>query len=194
MEHSSRPTRAEASDVFNAVLDGTDAVMLSGESAVGEYPVEAVVTMGQICSEAEAYLESSGRLPRGGSISLSGLIEPITEAAVDAAHLMTEQLHAPLIVVSTDSGRTAVALSNRRPSATIVALTPTEEIARTLALCWGVAPLVRADPLSAERELEFAIDWARSHSLVRSGQHAILLRGQVAGQPKSRAVLAGEVT
>jgi pyruvate kinase len=194
MEHSNRPTRAEASDVFNAVLDGTDAVMLSGESAVGEYPVEAVVTMGQICSEAEAYLESSGRLPRGGSISLSGLIEPITEAAVDAAHLMTEQLHAPLIVVSTETGRTAVALSNRRPSATIIALTRTEQIARTLALCWGVLPLLRSDPSSAENELKFAIDWARSHSLVRSGQHAILLRGQVAGQPKSRAVLAGQVT
>ena len=194
MEHSSRPTRAEASDVFNAVLDGTDAVMLSGESAVGEYPVEAVVTMGQICSEAEAYLESSGRSSRGESISLSGLIEPITEAAVDAAHLMTEQLDAPLIVVSTESGRTAVALSNRRPTATILALTRTERIARTLALCWGVLPLVRSDPSSAEHELKFAIDWARSHSLVRSGQHAVLLRGQVAGQPKSRAVLAGEVT
>lgn len=194
MEHSSRPTRAEASDVFNAVLDGTDAVMLSGESAVGKYPVQAVVTMGQICSEAEAYLEASGRSIRDESISLSGLIEPITEAAVDAAHLMTEQLNAPLIVVSTETGRTAVALSNRRPTATILALTRTERIARTLALCWGVLPLVRSDPSSAEHDLKFAIDWARSHSLVRSGQHAILLRGQVAGQPKSRAVLAGEVT
>jgi pyruvate kinase len=194
MEHSTRPTRAEASDVFNAVLDGTDAVMLSGESAVGEYPVEAVVTMGQICSEAEAYLESSDRSLRGESISLSGLIEPITEAAVDAAHLMTEQLNAPLIIVSTESGRTAVALSNRRPTATILALTRTERIARTLALCWGVLPLVRSDPSSAEHELKFAIDWARSHSIVRSGQYAVLLRGEVAGQPKSRAVLAGEVT
>jgi pyruvate kinase len=194
MEHSSRPTRAEASDVFNAVLDGTDAVMLSGESAVGKYPVEAVVTMGQICSEAEAYLESGGRSSRVESVSLSGLIEPITEAAVDAAHVMTEQLDAPLIVVSTESGRTAVALSNRRPSATIIALTRTEPIARTLALCWGVLPLLRSDLSSAENELKFAIDWARSHSLVRSGQYAILLRGQVAGQPKSRAVLAGEVT
>jgi pyruvate kinase len=194
MEHSSRPTRAEASDVFNAVLDGTDAVMLSGESAVGEYPVEAVVTMGRICSEAEAYLESSGSSRRGESVSLSGLIEPITEAAVDAAHLMTEQLNAPLIVVSTESGRTAVALSNRRPTATILALTRTEQVARTLALCWGVLPLFRPDPLSAEHELKFAIDWAKSHSLVRSGQHAILLRGQVVGQPRSRAVLAGEVT
>jgi pyruvate kinase len=194
MEHSNRPTRAEASDVFNAVLDGTDAVMLSGESAVGEYPVEAVVTMGQICSEAEAYLESSGSSPRAESISLSGLIEPITEAAVDAAHLMTEQLDAPLIIVSTESGRTAVALSNRRPTATILALTRTEQVARTLALCWGVLPLFRPDPSSAELELRLAIDWAKSHSLVRSGRHAILLRGQVPGQPRSRAVLAGEVT
>ncbi|HEU4769082.1 MAG TPA: pyruvate kinase, partial [Pyrinomonadaceae bacterium] len=194
MEHSNRPTRAEASDVFNAVLDGTDAVMLSGESAVGEYPVEAVEMMGRICSEAEAYLESSGRSLRAESISLSGLIEPITEAAVDAAHLMTEQLDAPLIVVSTETGRTAVALSNRRPTATILALTRTEQVARALALCWGVLPLLRPDPSSAENELKFAIDWARSHSLVRSGQHAILLRGQVAGQPTSRAVLAGEIT
>jgi pyruvate kinase len=178
---------------LHAVLDGTDAVALRAR-AVGEYPVEAVVTMGQICAEAEAYLESSGRSSRGESISLSGLIEPITEAAVDSAHLMTEQLDAPLIVVSTESGRTALALSNRRPTATILALTRTEPIARILALCWGVLPLVRSDPSSAEHELKFAIDWARSHSLVRSGQYAVLLRGEVAGQPRIRAVLAGEVT
>jgi pyruvate kinase len=193
MEHSSRPTRAEATDVFNAVLDGTDAVMLSGESAVGEYPIEAVITMGQIVSEAEVYLKSARRSPLGESTSLSGLIEPITEAAVDAAHLMTEQLDAALIVVATETGRTAVALSNRRPTATILALTRTERVARTLALCWGVTPQVRPDPSPAENELKLAIHWARSHSLVRSGEYAVLLRGQVAGEPTSRAVLAGEV-
>jgi pyruvate kinase len=194
MEHSSRPTRAEASDVFNAVLDGTDAVMLSGESAVGEYPVEAVATMRQICGEAEAYLESRGHSPLGESVSLAGLIEPITEATVDAAHLVTERLNAPLIVVATDSGRTALALSNRRPTATILALTRTEQTARTLALCWGVTPLLLEGSSSAEQELVFGIEWAKSHGLVRPGQHAVLLRGQVAGRPRSRAVLAGEVT
>jgi pyruvate kinase len=194
MEHSSRPTRAEASDVFNAVLDGTDAVMLSGESAVGEYPVEAAATMRQICAEAEAYLESDGRMPVGESASLAGLIEPITEAAVDAAHLVTEPLNAPLIVVATDSGRTALALSNRRPSATILALTRTEQTARALALCWGVTPLLLPEASSAEHELAAGIDWAKSHALIRPCQHVVLLRGQVAGEPTSLAVLAQEVT
>ena len=136
MEHSSRPTRAEASDVFNAVLDGTDAVMLSGERrwslsrrSGGHYGPDLLGGRG---------IPESAAVRTGGAISLSGLIEPITESAVDAAHLMTEQLDAPLIVVSTESGRTAVALSNRRPTATILALTRTEQVARTLALCWGV--------------------------------------------------------
>ena len=195
MEHSSRPTRAEASDVFNAVLDGTDAVMLSGESAVGEYPLEAVTTMREICAEGEGYLEARGLSPLGESVSLAELIEPITEAAVDAAYLMTERLNAPLIVVATDSGRTALALSNRRPTATILALTRTERVARALALCWGVTPLLLPESSSsAEGELAFGIEWAKSHALVRSGQHVVLLRGQVAGQPKSRAVLTGEVS
>ena len=194
MEHSSRPTRAEASDVFNAVLDGTDAVMLSGESAVGEYPVEAVVTMRQICAEAEAYLESGGRSLLGEPASLSGLIELITEAAVDAAYLITERLNAPLIVVATESGRTALALSNRRPTATILALTRTKQIARTLALCWGVTPLILPQAYSAEHELDFGIEWARSQSLALPGQHVVLLRGRVDGHPRSRAVLVGEVT
>ncbi|HUK81228.1 MAG TPA: pyruvate kinase, partial [Verrucomicrobiae bacterium] len=192
MEHSSRPTRAEASDVFNAVLDGTDAVMLSGESAVGEYPVESVATMRRICAEAESYLESGSR-SLGESASLAGLIEPITEAAVDAAHLMTERMNAPLIVVATDSGRTALALSNRRPTATILALTRTEQVARALAVCWGVTPLVLPEAFAPEQELAFGIDWAKSHRLISTGQHAVLIRGQVAGHPKSRALLVGVV-
>jgi pyruvate kinase len=193
MEHSNRPTRAEASDVFNAVLDGADAVMLSAESAVGESPVEAVATMRRICAEAEAYLGAERGTLSDESAPLSGLINPLTKAAVDAACVMTQQLGATLIVVATDSGRTALALSNRRPGATISALTRTEQVARILSLCWGVTALVSPDTLSAEHVLAFGIDWAKTHGLVRRGEYAVLLRGYVAGEADLRGVLAGQV-
>jgi pyruvate kinase len=194
MEQSSRPTRAEASDVFNAVLDGTDAVMLSGETAVGQYPVEAVRTMRRICGEAEAYLKSQERrTSRSAPSPVPQLTDPITEAAVDAACLMTEQLDAALVVVATDSGRTALALSNRRPAAAILALPRTERVARNLSVCWGVTAVVLPESSWAERVLLFGVEWAKSHGLVTPGQRAVLLRGHVPDRPDIRAVLAGAV-
>jgi pyruvate kinase len=193
MEQSTRPTRAEASDVFNAVVDGADAVMLSGESAVGRYPVEAVITMRRICAEAEAYLKSRPRTALGVPTSLSGFVDPITEAAVDAACLMTDQLDAALIVVGAESGRTALALSNRRPTAVIIAIARTERMARILNLCWGVTPVVFADLSSAEAVLAVGIEWAKSRGLVTSGQRAVFLRGEVRNHPDVRAVLAGKI-
>jgi pyruvate kinase len=194
MEHSSRPTRAEASDVFNAVLDGTDAVMLSGESAVGRYPREAVLTMRQICAEAEAYLKANGPGPVPVALtSLAGLVEPITEAAVDAAVLVAKRLDVPLIVVATNTGRTALALSNRRPTTTVLALTPSEQVARLLALCWGVTATVAPEKLGLQQEMAFAINRARTRQLVRPGQHVVLVEGEMPGQPTSRAVVVRTV-
>ncbi len=193
MEHSSRPTRAEASDVFNAVLDGTDAVMLSGESAVGQYPVEAVMTMRQICTEAEAYLKSARRHAGAEVSPLSGFVDPITKASVDAACLMTEQLDATLIVVTARSGRTALALSNRRPAASILALSRTAQVARSLSLCWGVTAVVLPEASWAERVLASGVEWAKSHGIVTSGQHAVLLSGQVVERADVWAVLAGPI-
>jgi pyruvate kinase len=193
MEHSSRPTRAEASDVFNAVLDGADAVMLSGESAVGQYPVEAVMTMRQICTEAEAYLQSAERHSGGGVSPLSGFVDPITKASVDAACLMTDQLDATLIVVTARSGRTALALSNRRPAASILALSRTEPVARSLSLCWGITAVVLPEASWAERVLASGVEWATSHGVVTSGQHAVLLSGPVGERADVRAVLAGPI-
>jgi pyruvate kinase len=195
MEHSSRPTRAEASDVFNAVLDGTDAVMLSGETAVGEYPQESVRTMRQICAEAEAYLKANhpGPVPVAPA-SLAGFVNPITEAAVDAACLAARRLDAPLIVVATNSGRTALALSNRRPAAAVLALTRGESVARLLALCWGVTAAVEPEDATPEQELALAIDWARARRLARSGQHVVLVRGEMPGRHASRAVVVRAVT
>ena len=126
--------------------------------------------------------------------ALAGFIEPITEAAVDAACVVTRRLDAPLIVVATDSGRTALALSNRRPSATILAVTRTEQVARTLSVCWGVTSAVQPVAGSAERDLAFAMDWAKSHGNLRPGQHIVLVRGQVPGEVQSRAVLVRVVS
>jgi pyruvate kinase len=193
MEHSNRPTRAEASDVFNAVLDGSDAVMLSGESAVGDYPVEAVATMRRICAEAEALLKSSAYTPQKQSASLPRRLSPITEAAADATCLMARQLDARLIVVAAESGRSALALSNRRPTAPVLALARSEEVARLFALCWGVDAVLLPDVQSPEQILAFGMSWAKSHELVRQGQLAVLLRGQTARHANTVAILAGEV-
>ena len=192
MEQSTRPTRAEASDVFNAVVDGTDAVMLSGESAIGLYPVETVTMMREICAEAEAYLKQEGR-PTPTHAPASGMVDAITQATVDAACLMTRQLDASLIVVEAASGRSARALANRRPAAMILALPDSEEIARRLSLCWGVIPVLLTDRTTADRALQFGIDSAKARGLVEPGQHAVLLANRVEGRPNLRAVLAGTI-
>ena len=113
---------------------------------------------------------------------------------MDAACLCAHRLDAALIVAATDSGRTALALSNRRPSATVLALTRTEQVARRLAVCWGVTPIVQPEASTAEQEFSYALDWARSRGLVRPGENAVMVRGQVPGEDPSRAVLAREVS
>ena len=192
MEHSSQPTRAEATDVFNAVLDGTDAVMMSGETAIGEYPIEAAATMRRICAEAEMHMT-----PQRRHVALSGsladLVQPITEATVDAACLEAEELAAPLLIVSTASGRTAQALSNRRSLARIIAIAPNENTARLLNLCWGVTPLMLPSGQTVDEELAFALKWARDRQLVCPGQHVVFIRGESPGQTRSRTILTHEV-
>ncbi len=189
MEQSNRPTRAEASDVFNAVVDGTDAVMLSGESAIGNYPVETVDMMRRICEEAEGYLDATPHaqlnLPNA---TLQGLVQPISKAMVDAACLACEELKSPLIVVLTATGRTALAISNRRPSATILALTPSDQTAKALSLCWGVTSLTSPDCAVNEQEVENAITWAMSQGLIKVNQHVIIVRSELPGDPPSRTV------
>ena len=111
-----------------------------------------------------------------------------------AACLAAGHLDAPLIVVYTASGRAALALSNRRPGGRVLALTPSEAVARSLTLCWGVTPVVLPGAWTGEQGMTFAIDWAKGQRLVKPGQYVVLLRGEIPGQFKSRAVLAREVT
>jgi pyruvate kinase len=100
-------------------------------------------TTRQICAEAKAFLKANGRPQRVTPALLAGLVNPITEATVDAACLAAARLDAPLLVIATESGRTALALSNRRSTAAILALTRTEAVVRLLAPCWGVTPWCR---------------------------------------------------
>jgi len=198
METSNRPTRAEATDVFNAVLDGTDAVMLSGETAAGSYPLEAVETMSRIVSEAETFLSEqkpgSSHNPREIGIGWSnqGWITPITEAVVDAASLACRRLNAALLVVATRSGRTALAASKYRNTTPTLALAEDAETARAMALYWGVNPLVAPGIADVDRDLAVALDWARTHHVVKPGDRVVLVRGSIPGNPTHNALVVRE--
>ena len=193
METSNRPTRAEASDVFNAVLDGTDAVMLSGETAAGTYPVEAVETMSRIVREAETFLaERAGAADRGIGWSNEGWITPITEAVVDAASLACRRLNAALLVVATRSGRTALAASKHRNATPTLALAEDLDTARAMALYWGVTPLVAPGIADVEHDLTVALDWAKTHKVAQPGDRVVLVRGSIPGNPTHNALVVRE--
>lgn len=133
MIEAPQPTRAEASDVANAILDGTDCVMLSGETAVGKYPVQAIAVMARIAEQAETSLE-----PLPPDRHIGGMDESVAHAACRAA---AEQ-HARAIVTFTQSGSTALLVSKHRPAADIIAPTPFERVARKVSLFWGVIPVI----------------------------------------------------
>ena len=191
METSSRPTRAEASDVFNAVLDGTDAVMLSGETAVGSYPVEAVATMSHIAAEAETLLPA-GRVELGPA-SRTGWITPITEGVVDAASLACRRLNAALLVVATHSGRTALALSKHRHPTPTLALADSAEGARMMALYWGVTPVPLPDLADREQRRAVIEDWCRDRGLITSGDRVVIVRGTLPDDPTHNEIEVREI-
>jgi len=138
MTTNPRPTRAEASDVANAVLDGTDAVMLSGETASGAYPVESVQMMARIVAEIEAGSEAGWHERRRHERELSDFTTAICQAAADAA----AGLGACAIVCFTEAGDTARRIAKFRPPVPIIALTPNQAVARQLQLVWGVTPVI----------------------------------------------------
>jgi pyruvate kinase len=139
MIHNPRPTRAEASDVANAILDGTDAVMLSGESAVGDYPLEAVKMLARIAIEVESEAEFINYPP-------DGLDD--THAISEALNAMDDILNLQCIVTFTETGYTAKLAASERPKAPIVAYTPNPQTYRRLNLVWGVRPVLLPAPES----------------------------------------------
>jgi pyruvate kinase len=172
MTHSAKPTRAEASDVATAVFEGADAVMLSEETAVGEFPVESVQTMDRVCRSAEELGSSGFDVAESGPTT-----SPVAAAAVDLAR----DTGARVIVTATKSGGTARAVASLRPPQPVLALTPHAGVARWLAIVWGVVPVLVDDTGTIEQTTDLALHAVRESGLAGTGEHAVLTAGTSVG-------------
>ena len=174
MERNPKPTRAEASDVANAILDGTSAVMLSGETAIGKFPVEAVQTMSILAQRAEASLAEYGYLQKTRMDPVNIIPEVVSQSAVD----MAEKLKASAIFSLTETGFTSRLISKNRPYCPILAVTYSQLVARRLSMNWGVIPLLcEEDSEDDSAKLEFAIDRAVDLGYVEAGDVILMTAG-----------------
>jgi pyruvate kinase len=187
MVHHPEPTRAEASDVANAVLDGTSAVMLSGETAVGEYPVEAVQTMHRIALAVEPSLDYRHEIPEARDEPTVG--QAMSNAACDLA----ESLHASAILVPTFTGRTASAVARLRPRRPIVALTHHEWSVQQMVLEWGVTPVLIREVTDVEELWRISVEAARATGIVLPGDRVVLTAGTAVNMPGSTNVIKVEL-
>jgi pyruvate kinase len=188
MINNPRPTRAEASDVANAILDGTDAVMLSGETAVGKYPLRSVQMMDAIICQAEPHMEQWG----------CGNIEPIAEVASDDTHYIAQAARAlardrnvAAIAAFTHSGRTARVMAKMRPNVPILAFTSVPEVYTRLPMYWGVKPFLVRHAESIEIMLDYVNQALVEWSTVQPGQQVVLVCGYPlnSGLPANLALL-----
>ncbi|MFC6871985.1 pyruvate kinase [Halobellus marinus] len=176
MVHARRPTRAEASDVANAVLDGTDAVMLSGETAIGDDPARVVETMDRIVRQVESsgeYAEGrEGRIPAAEEDSR-------TEALARSARYLARDVGASAVVTASESGYTARKTAKFRPGVPVVATTPTDRVRRQLALSWGVIPMYSSYREDIDQMMDDAVEAALGAGVARSGDTLVVLSGMM---------------
>jgi len=189
MIRNPRPTRAEASDVANAILDGTDAVMLSGETAVGKYPIETVRTMVRIAEHTEERMDL-GQLE--GRPRSTGVIK-IAEAVSHATCATARELGAVAIMTPTVSGHTARMVAKYRPSVPIVAVTPSPRVQRQLTLYWGVHPVLSARADSTDEMIASAVRAAVQKELVHSGDVIVITGGTPGGPPGTTNLMKVQV-
>ncbi|MBE6569562.1 MAG: pyruvate kinase [Ruminococcaceae bacterium] len=189
IEHSN-PTRAEISDVANAVFDGTSAVMLSGETAVGKYPLRAVAAMAKIAEQAE---QDAVLLNAYDNMSYKMDYDDITNAICDAACTTAKDSRARAIITMTASGRSARRMSKFRPTQPIVAATPVEKTYHQLALSWGVYPVLARLQESQEGLIRHAIDCAKQIDIVAEGDRVVVCAGVPVGVPGTTNLLKVEV-
>ncbi len=187
MVNNPRATRAEISDVANAILDGTDAVMLSNETAVGDFPVEAVATMARIAER----IEQDQPIPTPPEER--GQQGQIPNAISQAVGQIADQLNASAIMTLTKSGATARNVSKFRPTAPILAVTPQVDVARRLQLVWGVRPLLVLDLPSTNQTFQAAINVAQEKSMLKGGDLVVTTAGTLKGVSGSTDLIKVEL-
>lgn len=181
-----RPTRAETSDVANAILDGTDAIMLSGETANGLYPIEAVTTMNKVATYTEGHYPFHHQTQHYAAPTTT---ESIGKGVVKIA----EDLHAAAIIASTEKGSTAQMISKFRPSCPIIAVSPHKDIIRTLQLNWGVQAILGEPAKNSDEVVHTAIQSALTHHLINVGDLVVLTAGVPVGQSGSTNMIRVQV-
>ena len=177
MVHQPEPTRAEASDVANAVLDGTSALMLSGETAIGEYPVESVAYMDRLARAVEPSLGYRHQIPEASEEPTVG--QAMSNAACDVA----EVLQASALLVPTYTGRTASVVARLRPRRPILGLTHHDYALRQMALEWGVTPLLIPESADVENLWQVSLAAARASGLVAEGDRVVITAGTAVNLP-----------
>jgi len=185
MINNPRPTRAEASDVANAIFDGADAIMLSGETAAGRYPLEAVETMARIACRTEKVLPYDKMLLNRGLVSNATVTDAISYATCATA----ENLGISTIITATQSGSTARMVSKHRPRSKIIAATPDEGVARRLNLVWGVIPLLVKRSQGTDQMIEESVNAGVKSGLIREGEMVVITAGVPTGVPGTTNLL-----
>ncbi|KAI4453724.1 pyruvate kinase [Holotrichia oblita] len=170
------PTRAEISDIANAVFDGTSATMLSGETAIGKYPVESIKTMAAISKEAEKIINYKKRF-----LALEAKIDTISDAVSHAACSAAHDLNAKAIIVVTQSGRTAKMISRFRPDVPIVAATTSEKVYNKLAINWGILPCMAKMQDNTDELFAHAIECAKKLNVVKKSDLCVIAAGVPVG-------------
>jgi pyruvate kinase len=181
MQYNPRPTRAEASDVANAVYDGTDVLMLSGETAAGKYPLESVRMMASIAANIEEVLPYKDMLRVKAAQQKATITEVISQSAVSSSL----DLDAKVIVVSTSTGFSARMVAKYRPQSPIIAVTASERVQRRLCLCWGVIPVSGREVVSTDDMFESAIHSALQSGIVATGDLVVVSAGVPVGEAGS---------
>jgi pyruvate kinase len=189
MIRNPRPTRAEVTDIANAIFDGTDAIMLSGETAVGKYPVAAVRYMARIATSTEGALDFEALHREKMLAKATNPTEAIGQASCDIAH----DLRAQAIISTTSSGQTARMVAKNRPQTPIVGVTSSAAMQRRLTLCWGVQPIVIRSARSTDAMMRAAVRAAQDNGFVRAGDLIVLIAGVPVGVPGHTNLIKVEV-